>query len=104
MSTAPEQEYVAKSPPSSSKSMAILFRSLYALDALVKADLDGAYFGGSKIMTSNFSEDEVVLDGPVVPINATSFSNQNYTEEEQVVVGSLLTSVVILGSFTSGSI
>jgi hypothetical protein len=56
------------------------------------------------IMTSNFLEDEVVLDGPVVPINATSFSNQNYTEEEQVVVGSLLTSVVILGSFTSGSI
>ena len=56
------------------------------------------------VMTSNFMEDEDVVDGPVIPINATSFSNQNYTEEEQVVVGSLLTSVVILGSFTSGSI
>lgn len=56
------------------------------------------------IMTSNFSEDEVVLDGPIVAINETSFSDEKYTEEEQVVVGPLLTSVVILGSFTSGSI
>ena len=56
------------------------------------------------IVTSNFSENESLDDGPLVISNIISLSNSNYAEEEQVVVGPLLSSVVILGSFTSGSI
>ncbi|MNY43043.1 hypothetical protein D3C86_1779750 [compost metagenome] len=54
MSIAEEHEKVANKPPDSKSNNPLLLRSLYAREARSNEDLEGAYFGGSNTMTSNF--------------------------------------------------